>query len=105
MDDDKEDHFISDSKSFLFSLKGGNLLKFDIIESKQKEAFKLYSSKYGNLFQFGENDMFIYKSYYTSLIYCYENSSYDYKDNGFGLIYPNQTIHFIPEQMFVIQLI
>ena len=102
---DKEDAFITDPNAFLFTCKEGIPRKYNIIQEKQQEAFKLYSSKFGNLFQMGENDLFIYKQYYTSLVFSYDNSSFDYENQSFALIRSDQTIHFVPEQLIVVQLV
>ncbi|BFU22431.1 trichohyalin, putative [Entamoeba histolytica] len=101
---DKVDKWISDSKSFLFSLESKGrmkrMMKFDI--NQPQRAFCLINQSHDCLFRFG-NDICVYKANNKTYSYC-QQFSFEYKgiENALcGKQYPNL---FTPKRIIVIEM-
>ncbi|BFU21283.1 trichohyalin, putative [Entamoeba histolytica] len=106
---DKVDEWISDSKSFVFSLESNGRMKgmkkFDIIHPEY--AFCLYNQSNGWLFEFGYgggySDICVFKENYKTYSYCNQDSfEYEGIENALcGNEWPND---FTPKRIIVIEL-
>ncbi|BFU21899.1 trichohyalin, putative [Entamoeba histolytica] len=97
-----KDEWISDSKSFVFSLESNErnegMKKFDIKDTKR--AFWLCNQSHDCLFEFGWRDICIYKASYKTLSQC-EQNSFEY--NGISNALCGK-YYFTPKQIIVIEM-
>ncbi|BFU20639.1 TLD, putative [Entamoeba histolytica] len=101
----KVDKWISDSKSFVFSLESKGriegMMKFDI---KQPQcAFWLFNQSYDCLFSFGYYDICVYKENNKTESHCYPRS-FEYKGISKALCGNEYPEYFTPKRIIVIEM-
>ena len=103
-DDEEEENeeWIADEKSFVFTFKDNKSMKYDIKKDKQDKAFCLYHKSHLNLFSIGNNDIVIEKIMDNTRIYQNERSSFDYEGKENALI--GKTGYLSTKRIIVIQM-
>ncbi|GAB1224869.1 hypothetical protein ENUP19_0223G0022 [Entamoeba nuttalli] len=100
---DKDEWYINDSQSFVFSLESNGrmkgMTKFDIKEPEY--AFYLYNQSNNYLFSFGyRHDICVYKENIKTQTYC-DQDSFEYKGIQYSLC---GKYYFTPKRFIVIEM-
>ncbi|BFU21428.1 trichohyalin, putative [Entamoeba histolytica] len=102
---DKDDDYISDSKSFIFSLESNGriegMMKFDI--EIPEYAFYLYNQSHDCLFDFGIDDIFVCKENDKTKSLCYQ-CSFEYEGISNALCGKEIPDRFTPKRIIVIEM-
>ena len=94
---------ITDPKLFIFSLKDGELMKYEILSEKANEAFVVFHKDQRRLFNIG-NDIYIRKLPYYSSVIQTENSCFDYGLDENAILGITGHKCFIPKRILVVQM-